>query len=464
MRKLLTVTTAVLCLVLPKSSLAAEAKQTEAEKLRQEVAALMKRLDKMEHAHHGHADIKIGEHCQRNVKSPAEGKMKVTLSGQVDKAIAAFDNGNRSSIQTVDNDLSSSRFDINAENKLSDCWVLGAQYQAEVLDNSTRFAQIRGSANTQSAASPLTRVFEFKAKYLPWRTEFQLGRGYTASNYIQNYADWISSSTVATDGAKGIAEVANSIQFFDKTANALSTTTSGTLGNNNTPGGIAIGNVFDQADGLGRRNRARLNIGPWSGFTLSTSHEFDQTDNADVALRYAGEFNCWLIAAAIAYCENHAIAVTQQNFVPEVFTSYRQVHGSIGFLAPFGVSAMYAGVQRDWRWPGARDGRYHYEKLGYEAWLNEYGKTAIAIYAMQTKNMFFLFTQPGAPTPPAGNTLLQLDNRGKAFGVAFVQHLDRVATDLYVLWTNYKYTQSRAPGAHRFNKINVGLIGARLKF
>jgi hypothetical protein len=458
-----------MCLALPTSVLGAkEGCKTEAQQLRREVDALMKRLDKLEGHHRGGApEIHITQ-GQRNVKSPAEGKLKVTLSGQANKAVAYFDNGTRSSVQTVDNDISSSRIDLKAEATNLDGpfedWAFGAEYQAEMLDNSTRTATIRGNATTtQVAQAPTTRIFEWYTTYKPWRTQLEVGRGYMSSYFTQNYADMISSSYIGTDGAKGIADIANSIQFWDKTSNQLSVNTSGSLGNNTTPGGICIGNVFDAADGLFRKNRVRLNIGPWSGFTLSASHEFEQTDNADVALRYAGEFNNWLFAGAVAYCENHAVSVTQPGVVVNAFTSYRQWNGSIGFLSPWGVSAMYATADRTWEWPGAKDGHINYAKLGYEAWMNELGKTAFAIYAMEAKNMFFMFTQPGLVQPPAGTNLLQLNNKGQAYGATYVQHLDRVATDLYVIWTNYKYKQTGA-GAHRFKKINVGLIGARVKF
>lgn len=460
--KLLKVTATVICMALPSIALAKEA--SDAEKLRKEVNELMRRIDKLEKGHgQGNAcDIKICESCPRMVNSPPEGKMRVTLSGQINKGVAVFDNGNRSSVQEVDVDTSSTRFDILAVGDLGCDWQFGGEYMAEVIDNSTRTALIRGS--NSEAQSPLTRIMEVFATYKPWRTQVELGRGYMATYQMQAFPDFLTSSYVATDGSKGVSELATSIVFFDQTANAASSGVTGSP----TPTGINVGNVFDPGDGLNRRNRARINIGPWQGFTLSASHAFSVTDNADVALRYAAEWCKWLIAAAVGYCEQHenTIQLTRETASSDGTTTntpFRQVQGSVGFLSPVGVSFMVAGVQRDWRWPGTKDGKSLYEKIGYEAWLTEVGKTAVAVFAMQNRNMCFLIGQNGPGGVFAAIDPKNFENKGNGYGATIVQKLDRVASELYLVWENLRYKQKGA-GAHKFKRVTVGLFGWRLKF
>jgi hypothetical protein len=310
---------------------------------------------------------------------------------------------------------------------------------------------------------------EVFATYKPWRTQVELGRIYMASYNIQNHPDFLSTSYIATDGSKGVSELATSIVFFDQTLNAASSGVTGSI----TPTGINVGNLFDPGDGLNRRNGSRINIGPWWGFTLSASHEFSLTDNADVALRYAAEWCKWLVAAAAAYCEQHenTIQITRQTATSSGTTSnatFRQAQGSVGFLSPIGFSFMVAAAWRDWKWPRTKDGKSWYEKIGYEVWLTEVGKTAIAVFAMQNRNMCFLLGQNSPGLVPGTTVFTPIDprhfeNKADGYGAAFVQKLDRVATELYLVWENLRYKQ-KGFNAHKFKRVNVGLFGWRLKF
>ncbi len=136
---------------------------------------------------------------------------------------------------------------------------------------------------------------------------------------------------------------------------------------------------------------------------------------------------------------------------------YTQWNGSIGALFPIGLSLLFATTYRDWDVSRANEGKIYYGKVGYQQNFFEAGKTALALDYGHFENMFLNMNSI------TNNANIRQDFVGKTYGVGLVQHIDRIATELYLSARVYAMDGDSNDNA-RYKDITMVMSGVRVKF
>lgn len=339
----------------------------------------------------------------------ANSGIRLTFSGQVNRGVLFADDGVGSETFFVDNDNSSTRFRFTGEGDFGDGWTAGVNIEIEAESNST------ASVNqiTQTSGGGGTFLNDRKLEFYFENDKFgrlSVGQGDTASNSTSE-VDLSGTSVVAYSG---IADLAGGVLFRDGT---------GALTN------VNIGSAFSNLDGLSRQDRVRYDTPSFGGVTLSGS--VGSNGIYDLAARYNSALGGFKVGAAIAYSVNAADDET--------------VNGSVSVLhQDTGLSLTLAGgtVDRELA-TDARDTNFGYVKVGYQTQsLTNLGSTAFSIDYSTNDD-----------TGVVGDD-------ATSYGIAAVQHIDAIGTDLYLGVRNYELDR---PGA-QFQDVTAVLAGARLKF
>jgi hypothetical protein len=330
-------------------------------------------------------------------------RIRLTISGQVNRALLFSEDGEQAKVFFVDNDHASSRIRLEAAGELTEDVTVGAVIEAELRSNSTQLVsqddESTGTANFED------RRVEVYFESATFGTLF-LGQGHTASDNTSE----VDLSGTAVVGTSELADFAGGLKFVDH----------GDLSD------VTIGNTFLNFDGLGRDDRIRYDSPQFGPFQLATSAVSDS--NFDVAGFYAGDFGDSKLAGAAAFASNAG------DFV--------QVNGSASLLLAGGFSITGAAGWRDFDDGGRDDGKFGYAKLGYLVDWFAIGATAFAVDGYYGEDI-------GADGDEA-----------IALGAFAVQNLDPVATELYA---GYRHFDLSRDGAD-FEPINAVLSGARVKF
>ncbi|MGB0935534.1 MAG: porin [Alphaproteobacteria bacterium] len=340
--------------------------------------------------------------------SSGNDKVKLTVSGQVSRAVLYANNGQRSRFFHVDNDNGSTRFQLKGVAKVAPEWEIGAQIQAQIESNSTVDVDI-GKDAASSTVNFTERIMD--VFFVTPAGKFTLGQGPTSSDGISEID--LSGTNIIGDGAS-LEEFAGGITFR-KAARPDGTT------------GPRIRDVWNSLDGLGRRDRIRYDTPSILGFVLGMTHA--DGDSNDVSLKFQGDFDGHILKAGAAWAKRRKM--------------YNQYNAGVSFLMPCGVSLTGAAAVR-MRTALNTDPKVQmaFGKLGYQhKWL-ECGKTATAVDYGETRN---------------GD---QQGDKIRSWGVYVVQHIDPAATELYL---GYRRHSLSRPG-YVFNTINAAMFGARVKF
>ena len=348
---------------------------------------------------------------QRAVTSGKD-RIKLTVSGQVNRAVSFVDAGQESQVLNVDNDNSSTRVRWVGTGRLNDDITAGALVEVQFESNSSAVADV----DQDGELGPNN----FSERHLTfWLDSERFGRiwagqGDTASNGTSE----VDLSGTAVVAYSGIADSAGGVSFFNSATGARIV-------------GTTIGATWNQFDGLSRRDRVRYDTPKFHGLQASSS--FSQGDMWDVALRYSADFEAidTKVAAAIAYAD------TAQRF------DFEQVNGSFSALHDSGVNLTVAAGGRDL---DARDGEDDpmswYVKLGYQRQFFDLGKTALAVDF------------------GAADDVQLVGDEFETWGLAGVQNFDRIATELYLLYRNHDLDRPETPT----DDIDVVFAGGRVKF
>jgi hypothetical protein len=335
--------------------------------------------------------------------------IRLTFSGQVNRGVLFADDGVSNETFFVDNDNSSTRFRFTGEGDFADGWTAGVNIEIQAESNSTasvnQITQNTGGGSSFLSERKLELFFE-NDKY----GRLTVGQGDTASNSTSE-VDLSGTSIVAYSG---IADFAGGILFRDG-AGALTT--------------VNIGSVVTNLDGLSRQDRVRYDAPSFGGVTLSGSVGSDGI--YDVAARYNSTLGAFKVGAALAYSVNTSDDET--------------INGSVSLLhQDTGLSLTLAGgsTDRDLA-TDLRDTTFGYVKVGY-----------------QTKSITNLGTTAFSIDYSVSDDVAAAGDEATSYGIAAVQHIDAIGTDLYLGVRNYELDR---PGS-QFQDVTAVLAGARLKF
>ncbi len=374
-------------------------------------------------------------------------KVSVKLSGQVNRAMLWWDDGEDSDVFFVDNENSNTRFRITGSATISPGRTAGFKIEADwfIRNNSSQVTNCdqstRGGSSCMADGNILgnggesfTGLTDMRQQML-WikgnSGKVSLGHTDTASNGTSEVD--LSSTSVAQYA--GMADIGSSFAFR-------------TSGGSFT--GTTIGAAYSQQDGLSRRSTLRYDSPSLGGFTLSSSVGAD--DFVDVALRFKKEWNsvrcAW--AGAISHDTNEKGIERNGNRISDdrwiYNTSGSCLHTPSGLNLTLGWAETDEGVDDV-------DQGWWFIKAGISRRWNAHGKTSISVqYANSSDRLSSVSTN---------GTVNRLNDELDSYGVAIVQKIDAAALELYAAWSQHDLSDNTATN---FEEINLFLLGARMKF
>ena len=352
-------------------------------------------------------------------------KVALKIYGHANRAFLFADDGDSSDYYFVDNDNSSSRLGLLGEARVNDDITIGARMEFEYQSNPSNVVNQddKNPGDSGDGAGFDERWVDAQISSARFG-KLYVGKGSTASDDTAEI-DLSGTGVVATSS---IEDMAAGIRFFDDDTKTLSSTN--------------IGDVFDNFDGLGRRNRIRYDSPIFWGFSLQASA---LSDGGDVALKYAAKWGKnWKFAAAAAYANPQATG--------DGDTIDNQYNGSASLLHSSGlnltVAGAYGDLQHNLSNPDGSDRNddpiFYYAKLGYRGSFFKVGETNLSVdYGRNDDRK-------------------QDDDEATTASVAIVQDISQFGMEYYLAYRWHKL--DRGEGSTDFDDIQAVMSGVRLKF
>ena len=356
----------------------------------------------------------VAEETKTAVQAPvaktvtsSQERVKLAISGQVNRMVNLIDDGKNTELYFVDNDDSNTRVRFVGTAKATDDLTIGSRLEYAVTTNeSSEVSQDNEDTgdffNTRWADVTLASNRFGKI----W-----LGRGSTASDGTAE----VDLSKVDVLAYSSVADPAGGMLFRESSGgNSLTT--------------VSVGDAFNNRDGLSRRDRLRYDTPTFWGFHLAGSVVSNQ--RYDGALYWGGQGYGFKAAAAAAIADPN-----NDNTDLQYDGSFSVLHEGTGLNL-----TMSAGLlDRD----DEGDPTNLYIKGGWLTRLFSVGQTAFGVDYARSLNL------------PTGR------DDGYSVGVAAVQQFENFGTELYLGYRLYSLDRDVAPSVE---DISVGTVGARVKF
>ncbi|MFO7707850.1 MAG: hypothetical protein R6V84_06730 [Desulfobacterales bacterium] len=344
--------------------------------------------------------------AQREVTS-GQDRVKLAVSGQVNRAVNMVDDGDNTKAYFVDNYVSNSRVRFVGTAKMTEEVTLGSRIEFAFAPNeSSTVTQGNEGGNENYIQGRWAEVSLDSKSY----GKLSLGKGDTASNNTSQ----VDLSRTDVIMYSSISKIVSGLQFRTKNGKELT--------------GIEVSDAFNDQDGLSRQSRLRYDTPTFYGFSLAGSVVSDQ--RSDAAVFWGGQGYGLKAAAAAALSDPNQIDTNLR-----YNGSFSLLHEKTGLNLTLSAGML----DRD----DEDDAANLYLKLGWIANFCKYGPTAFGVDFTRSMNL------------PAEN------DEGTSVGAALVQSLDKFGTELYLQFRNYSLDRDSGPSVE---DINVGTVGARIKF
>lgn len=338
------------------------------------------------------------------------------ISGQINRALLAADDGDRITLLNVDNNNSSSRIRFIAESTHEGPLTAGAAYEAEFkVNNSASLSQEEGDEND-------TDAFEARRAEIYFRHDdlgtLWLGQGDTASDGVSQR----DLSGTMNAGFSFTSLVGGGILFRESDTGQLSNTD--------------IGDVSDNLDGFSRNTRLRYDFPELGGWAFRTSVINDGA--MDAAAFYSSDIENLRVVAALGI--GNASELADINDTP---TYDYQMSGSLSLRNDQGYNLTFA-TGRATAIDGNRDDlTFFYTKAGYRTEpFPALGVTALSADWGQTRNED------------------RNNDRSDIIGVQLAQDIDVIDTQAYATLRRASLTRE----TEDFEDILIAMVGFRLDF
>ena len=341
----------------------------------------------------------------RNITS-GEDRVKVTISGQVNRATNIVHDGGRNvKAYFVDNGASTSRFRIVGTAEVTDDLTFGTRLETAFSPNQSSQVTQRDEESGDFFDQRWAEV-TFDSKTFG---KLSLGKGDTASNNTSE-VDLSGTSVVAYSA---VGDVAGGLFFRD---------------NNENLSAVQVKNAFNNFDGLSRKTRVRYDSPAFYGISLAGSVISD--DRIDGAVFWGAEFSGFRAAAAMAVAD-----------INESKVNYR-MNGSASVLhQDTGLNLTVAGGFDDKSEQG--DPQNFFIKGGWIANFFDFGQTAFTVDFTQSTN-----------NP-------ERTDKGNSFAGTVVQQVDDFGTEFYAQVRAYTFDRNNDRCC---KDIIAGTVGSRVKF
>ena len=343
----------------------------------------------------------------RNLVSSSPGKIKLAISGQVNRAVNIIDDGKNTDAYFVDNDASNSRVRFIGTAKASDDLTVGSRIEVAFAPNDS--SQV--NQNTEDSGNFFDERWVEVSLTSKRFGKVSLGKGDSASN---NTAEVDLSKTDVVQYAS-IADIAGGMLFRQTSGDNRLTT-------------VKVSDAFKDLDGLSRKDRLRYDTPTFYGFSLAGSLISDQ--RWDASLWWGGQGLGFKAAGAAAIADPN-----QDNTNYQYDGSFSLLHEATGLNLTLSAGLL--------DYDGRNAGANLWGKLGWLTRFFPVGQTAFAVDYDRSTNF------------PTGT------DKGYSVGGAVVQQFDDYGTELYVQYRLYSLDRDVEPSVEN---MNVGTIGARVKF
>lgn len=345
--------------------------------------------------------------------SAGEARVKLSISGQANRAVNIADDGKSTEAYFVDNDVSNSRFRIYGVAVLNNDLSFGGGTEIGISPNNSSDVS---QTNEESRDNIDLRRVEVALSSQRVGT-FWLGKGHAASDDTAEY----DLSGVDVIMYSGVADIVGGLQFRLK---------DGTLTD------VRVDSAFFNFDGLGRVNRLRYDS-PNFGPGLQVSASVVSQRRYDLVLSLGGDFGEWSGVRAGSVTLLGALAYSDTK---QAGTDYR-VNGSFSLLHDKGFNATLSAGQDEKK--DSKNPTNFYAKVGWMGALNPLGDIGFGLDYTRTKNQ-----------SAAGD-------KGDSVAFAVVQHVKDYGAEFYGQLRRFSLDRSAAAAV---DDITVFTMGARVKF
>ncbi len=341
-------------------------------------------------------------------------KIKLALSGQINRAVVVANDGYNSTLYHVDNTVSNSRFRLVGTAGISDDLILGTRLEVAVSPD-------RSSAVSQQQKSLSDTYFDQRWVEISLTSKtfgkLSIGKGDTASNTTAEVdlskTDVIQYASITDMGGGFLFSSKNGAKTFIP----------------NGTSNLKVSDAFSSFDGLSRQSRLRYDSPSLYGFSLAGSLVSNQ--RSDLALFWGGQGYGFKGAGAFAVSN------------PKLASAGLLYDGSFSLLhSATGLNLTLSGALQ--QYTTRKDATNLYAKLGWLANLTSLGYTAFGVDYTRSQD------------------LAQSGDKGYSVGAAVVQAFEKYATELYFQYRIFSL--DRAAGTTPVADINIGTFGARVKF
>ncbi|WP_420347674.1 hypothetical protein [Pelagibius sp.] len=341
-------------------------------------------------------------------------KVKLAISGQVNRAVNVVNDGNETDAFFVDNDVSNSRIRFVGTGDLGEGTTLGTRIEIAVSPNNSFDVSQDDEDSGDFFDQRKVEIFARNDDY----GQFSLGKGNTAS---EDTAEYDLSLVAGPIMYSGVSDIVGGLQFTD--------------GDSLT--GITLGDAFFNFDGNGRRNRVLYDspvFGPGVQFSASAASD----DRLDLAATWGGDYGDWTGVEIGDFLTLGAVAISD----PDIDDVDYRINGSASVLhMPSGLSITFSGGMDE----AEEDNPYNlYAKLGWDTEFFGFGPTGFGVDFTHSENV-----------------CAECDE-GRSAGIAAVQVVEDWGLELYsqLRW----FSLDTEAGAPDTDDVFAFTLGSRAKF
>ena len=333
-------------------------------------------------------------------------RVKLAISGWVNRAVNIVDDGKDTDAYFVDNDNAESRVNFAGTAKVTDDLTLGSMIELTIAPNKASDVNQEDQETGDVFEQRITEATLDSKRF----GKLSLGKGFSAA-YGSASRDLSRTEVISY---VTVADTAGGMLFRQKDDDTLT----------NLPINVA----FQSFDGLSRVNRVRYDTPTYHGFHLSAAAISDE--RYDAALWWGGQGYGFKAIGAVGLAD------------PNKDDTDLQYDGSFSLLhEDTGLNlTLSAGLQeRD----NQGDATNFYAKAGWLGRFFSFGETGFGVDYTRSLNL------------PTGR------DDGYSVGAAAVQHFEEYGTEIYLQYRLHSLDRDVEPSVQ---DINVGTIGARVKF
>lgn len=344
--------------------------------------------------------------------APKAAATRITLSGQVNRALLIWDDGRDSDVYVVDNDNGSTRLRLDGARGFAPGWRAGVFFEIEFETASSFFVN-------------------------QTRDDQEL----IAERYLDGYLDGpygrltLGHGSMATD-LTAESDVSGSFNALYPSNPAL--LVASLRFREDTPAagfGPTVFGVFPNYDGLSRASRVRFDSAAWGGVQVSAS--YGQNDGRDLALRYGHSDDRVAVSAAIGLGA----------FTPDGAPERTRLSASLSVLdKTTGLNLTLAAARQALDAPDRADGAFGYAKLGLLRRFFPLGPTALGVDLYYGEDL--------------ENPVLGQSSQSLSYGAGIVQQIDGLGAELYAVARTFAHEATAAD----YRPVQAALVGARIKF